>query len=527
MAMLDASADTALQELQQTGTSLWTNLSRLPSHVLTSDCRARLLKAVQAERNFVNRLAAQDRTAIAEAHLSSSNFGHLEGIVYVLQKESWQVSGATAALKSFQISSPSLSSKEDRADDGQDEVSSVSRFASAVDNSVGIVAHVDLVCTLLGEPVWVVVISSSAQNRLWFDKKKTKGLHTRVSSLLHVARLVSAARPSAVVLLVRDGFESKTEQKLLEEFQAIKLSESGLEDEDLLSSSICNFQEVEDGEWVDIHLPTSNIKCWTSYWIRITPATQLCSKYCSENLASKYVHAADSFQEENTKGEFSVTGSSPCWTVIKNLRARHGEFDQLQQGRKILNLDTTALVAIVSELTNGGAVHLLRMNTEEREKRFPGMAKFVYEQALVELDEPFLFRFEEMLIGKLPVICEYVFDEFTSIILTNGGPREKQRAQILLSQLKVVPNLPATRVQALPETGKIKRRHKLVFGSGDFLQAPTVTANMSFVRAVQQQGVPLAIIQHQPCALTEGLGKKYPALNNIDNYSNPSELAML
>lgn len=409
----------------------------------------------------------------------SSNFGHLEGIVFVLQNQSWRVTGASAALKSFQISSPSLSAtseKEDRLDDGKDEVSPVSCFTSEVDDSVGIVAHVDLICTLLGEAVWVVVINSSAQNRLWFDKKKKKGLRTRVSSLLHAASLVSAARPSAIMLLVRDGFESKMEQQLQEEFQATKLSESGLGlfvEEDLLSSSNCDFQEVEDGEWVNIDLPTSNIKRWTSYWIRITPATQLCdasqtcSKYCTENLASNHVLAADSFQEENVKDESSLIGSSPCWAAVKTLQARHGEFDQFQRERKILNLDTTALVAIVSELTNGGTAHLLKMSAEEREKRFPGMAKFLLEQvwitilqlscmlfcltsgsmyheadlfllwqALAELDEPFLPQFEKMLIDKLPVICEYVYDEFTSIILTNGGPREKQRAQILLSQLK-------------------------------------------------------------------------------------------
>lgn len=298
----------------------------------------------------------------------SSNFGHLEGIVFVLQKQSWRVTGATAALKSFQISSPSLSSEKD-------EVLPVSRFTSEVDDSVGTVAHVDLICTLLGESVWVVVINSSQQNRLWFDKKKKKGLHTRVSSLLHAASLVSAARPSAIVLLVRDGFESRIEQQLQDEFQATKLSASDLGEEDLLN---CNFQEVEDGEWVNIHLPTSNVKRWTSYWIRITPATQLCSKYCTENLASKHALAADSFPDED---ESSVTG----WAAIKSLQARHGDFDELQRQRKILNLDTTALVAVVSELTNGGAEHVLTMSPEEREERFPAMAKFVYEQVWITI----------------------------------------------------------------------------------------------------------------------------------------------
>lgn len=489
--MVDGDGE-ALRELQRRGAALWTAVSRLPSHALTADCRARVLKAVQAERNFVDRLAAQDGSAVADAHLSSSNFGHLEGILFVLQKQSWRVAGATAALKSFQAFSPSVSGTSEEGGKDDEVVSPVSLCTRGVDDAVG--THVDLVCTLLGEPVWVVVVNSSAHNRLWLDKKKRKGLRTRLCSLVHVASLVSAAQPSAVVLLVRDGFESRIEERLQEEFQATKMSESGLEDE-LLASSSCNFQEVEDGEWVNIQLPSSKVSHWTSYWIRV--GTQIRDIKCTENLVFKHVLAAGSFRDEDPS---SSIGSSSCWAAIMRLQEKHE--DKLQQERKILNLDTTALVAVVSELTNGGAQQLLEMASEEREKRFPMMAKFVYEQALVELDEPFLPQFEKMLSDRLPVICEYVYDEFTSITLTNGGPREKQRAQLLLSQLKVVPNMPSARVDALPETGKIKPRHKLVFGSGDFLQAPTVTANMSFVRAVQQKGMALAIVHHQPCALT-------------------------
>ncbi|KAG0559089.1 hypothetical protein KC19_10G078300 [Ceratodon purpureus] len=508
MAMGDGDGDgDVVRELQRRGAALWTALSRLPPCALTADCRARLLKAVQAECRFVDRLAGRGGSGVADAHLSSSNFGHLEGILYVLQNQSWRVAGATAALKSFQACSLSESEKEKEGGvgDGKDDVSPVSSFARDVNDAVGSVAHVDLVCTLLGEAVWVVVINSSAQNRLWFDKKKRKGIHTRLASLLHVASLGSVVQPSAIVLLVRDGFDSRIEQHLREEFQASKMSESGLGprlEEELLSTSNCDVEEVEDGEWVNIHISSSEIRHWTSYWIRVQPETQIRDTKCIENLESKHVLAAGNFQGENSEDASFIIGSSSCWAAIAMLQAKHEEFDKLQHERKILNMDTTALVAIVSELTNGGAQQLLNMSSEEREKRFPGMAKFVYEQALVELDEPFMPQFERILSDKLPVICEYVYDEFTSIILTNGGPREKQRAQILLSQLKVLPNLSSSRVDALPVTGKIKPRHKLVFGSGDFLQAPTVTANMSFVRAVQQQGMALAIIQHQPCALT-------------------------
>jgi hypothetical protein len=285
------------------------------------------------------------------------------------------VAGATAALKSFQASSPSVSGTSEEGGK-DDEVSPVSLCTRGVDDAVG--THVDLVCTLLGEPVWVVVVNSSAHNRLWLDKKKRKGLRTRVCSLLHVASLVSAAQPSAVVLLVRDGFESRIEERLQEEFQATKMSESGSGpglEEELLPSSSCNFQEVEDGEWVNIQLPSSKVSHWTSYWIRV--GTQIRDIKCTENLVLKHVLAAGSFRDEDPS---SSIGSSSCWAAIMRLQARHEEFDKLQQERKILNLDTTALVAVVSELTNGGAQQLLEMASEEREKQFPMMAKFVYEQ---------------------------------------------------------------------------------------------------------------------------------------------------
>jgi hypothetical protein len=166
-------------------------------------------------------------------------------------------------------------------------------------------------------------------------------------------------------------------------------------------------------------------------------------------------------------------------------------------------------------------------------------------QAQSELERPLLPEFQEILLHRLPIISEYVLDEFRSIVLANGGTCENQRAEELLSCLKyvlpafsesvlqipaicyaefflhgtffqlhygislthsaiicrVVPTMASVRVNALGETGKIKPRHKLVFGTGDFWQAPTLTANMGFVRAVHQTGMALAIIQHRPCAL--------------------------
>ena len=44
-------------------------------------------------------------------------------------------------------------------------------------------------------------------------------------------------------------------------------------------------------------------------------------------------------------------------------------------------------------------------------------------------------------------------------------------------------------------------KNKVVFGTGDHWHAPTLTANMGFVRAVSQSGMPLLTIKHRPRAL--------------------------
>jgi len=82
-----------------------------------------------------------------------------------------------------------------------------------------------------------------------------------------------------------------------------------------------------------------------------------------------------------------------------------------------------------------------------------------------------------------------------------GGPEEKIRARHLLKQLTVIPDSPSARMMDLPTTRKLAMKSKVVFGTGDHWRAPTLTANMGFVRAVSQSGMPLLTIEHRPRAL--------------------------
>lgn len=67
---------------------------------------------------------------------------------------------------------------------------------------------------------------------------------------------------------------------------------------------------------------------------------------------------------------------------------------------------------------------------------------------------------------------------------------------------RLVPDSPSQRIKGLPTTRKLALKNKVVFGTGDNWHAPTLTANMAFVRAVSQTGMSLFTIEHRPQALT-------------------------
>lgn len=79
-------------------------------------------------------------------------------------------------------------------------------------------------------------------------------------------------------------------------------------------------------------------------------------------------------------------------------------------------------------------------------------------------------------------------EDFKSIVSTLGGPGEVSRANDLLTNVTVIPNMVSPHIQAqLKLGGKIKQRSVAVFGTGDALRAVTVSANEGFVRAAKCQ----------------------------------------
>ncbi|CAG7833386.1 unnamed protein product [Allacma fusca] len=160
-------------------------------------------------------------------------------------------------------------------------------------------------------------------------------------------------------------------------------------------------------------------------------------------------------------------------------------------GVKKLNLDITALLAFVSNLTNG--------HTQVSFKK-PILA----EQLQFEIDRPQKPVLDVAFEGRELYCCETAMKEFQSILSIVGGPDEKIRAEKFVETIKVVPDCVSERAKSLVVGGHIKKRSLVIFATGDAIQAVTVTANSGFVRSAKSQGVDFPVFLHESRALTEG-----------------------
>ncbi|KAK9115486.1 hypothetical protein Sjap_014433 [Stephania japonica] len=174
----------------------------------------------------------------------------------------------------------------------------------------------------------------------------------------------------------------------------------------------------------------------------------------------------------------------------------------LHVGGDLINFDTTALIALVSGITNGCAHNLIAAPETQLRPRFKCNYDFVIAQAMSELQNPMFEELSSVICHKIGIVCQSVVHEFKELVAMCAGPNERSRADQLLKKLMVVPDNPSARMSGLPTTRKIAMKNKVVFGTGDCWSAPTLTANAGFVRAIAQTGMSLLTIQHRPRALT-------------------------
>ncbi|XP_064614451.1 UPF0415 protein C7orf25 homolog, partial [Liolophura sinensis] len=235
-----------------------------------------------------------------------------------------------------------------------------------------------------------------------------------------------------------------------------------------------------------------------------------CSKVAETCVARKAIlHSAQTSHSSSDKRNCMAKNIQ---TVVSQNRPKFrlgmGRFDESLSGRdplkpsvifdpspvKKVNLDVTALIALISAVTHGRCYFIFEDD-------------ILSEQAAEERRCPVLPKMKEFLQGKDMFACQSAVTAFNTILHTLGGPSERALAAELMTQVTVVPDCPSSRTQRLPTSSKIKHRSKVIFGTGDELMMVTLTANSGFVRAAKNHGVNYAVFLHAARALTEAKEK--------------------
>ncbi|KAM8838198.1 UPF0415 protein C7orf25 homolog isoform 1-T2 [Synchiropus picturatus] len=217
--------------------------------------------------------------------------------------------------------------------------------------------------------------------------------------------------------------------------------------------------------------------------------TMVMEEGCAGEDADEEADSSDCSDEEADDQE----GSAELTRVDRSKVVASLEFPiqmKVEECRRV-NLDITTLITYVSSLSHGRCFFSFR-------------EPVLTEQAAQERQQPMLPSLDAFMEGKELYTCRTAVRDFQVILETLGGPNEKERAERLLARLNVVDDKPSERTQCLTPSSKVNRRSLIIFGTGDGLQAVTMTANSRFVRAAANQGVRYSVFIHQPRALTEG-----------------------
>ncbi|KAI5679726.1 hypothetical protein M9H77_00953 [Catharanthus roseus] len=454
-------------------------LKKFPSS--SSPWKTTLFRLIRSELSFLNRYSLSLSCDSTNSHSIRSsnnsnpslsvNIGHLESVIHILQQPF--ITGVSRVCKPVPLSSSQKLVR--KADSG----------ASSI--------YVDIVCCLNGKPVWFIVSDRNPKYITWHGSSANKGLRKRIQDVLQAAQSSETLRPSSLILFFSSGLDHIVHKKLQEEFGAADL-------ELPFPCFDCAFFDEFEDEWINIVARSYQEACIleieinSSVSIISTPRKECTVTQTSNLLSLKHVAVdlklGDSFCS-------LVSGMNCCLPdseidQLKDLSCGHVQF---------VNFDTTALIAIVSGISNGGMDKLLATEESQLRNRFKGNYDFVLGQVNSEASSPINIELTGLLAGKGGIICQSVYAEFRELLSMCGGPNEKLRANHFLNHLKVVPDCPSSRMMSLPTTRKLALKNKVVFGTGDFFHAPTLTANMAFVRAVSQTGMSLFTIEHRPRAL--------------------------
>uniref|UniRef100_A0A1I8EIV2 DUF1308 domain-containing protein n=1 Tax=Wuchereria bancrofti TaxID=6293 RepID=A0A1I8EIV2_WUCBA len=156
-----------------------------------------------------------------------------------------------------------------------------------------------------------------------------------------------------------------------------------------------------------------------------------------------------------------------------------------------VNLDISTVFALISSLTHKNGAN------------YNYTSRLLNAQAALERKKPVLPPLLKAIKGVKLIICRTAYDAVQSILSTVAGPKEIIRAKELFEKVEIVEDKLSERAARLKLSDRISQRSKIIFGSGDYYKAVTVTANRHFVCAAAHQDIHFAVFVHESRALSE------------------------
>ncbi|KAJ7562904.1 hypothetical protein O6H91_03G088300 [Diphasiastrum complanatum] len=550
--------------LQQRGRALEAAIAVLSSEKLNQPCRDRLLKLVRGELKFVSKLTLQPHNS---GFVSSTNFNHLEAVVRVLQfplvNRACTLMQMLSAAPDKILNPPCHIIPEMERKGAVPHVDLVCYFKrkpawvvvsarnskhlswfdedeikKGLRSRILVLLSAAYLNPVIRPSLVVLVFTRGVEDEI--RKKLEEGFAAKRMDAYDHIEDASKVRLTRVLEKISSNTQPLYQGETLFEFEdeewVIVQNQKNFASRELLgtSSEAGNNHQVKSqgccptaGEYIPLGNRSPLImfeievdRCIEYFNLEGDTSLQHLHEPCRHQWSARcVVQGRHSDRLCERKGSQTDLGPGICGCSLSDYTLNQGygglpeyfshlnlqeEEISILRNLELVNLDTTVLIGIISELSSGGACLYSEMSLRKMELRFGSLSNFVKEQALLELQKPFLLEIESILKKKRPIVSRYAWDEFWSIVSVIGGPHERQRAFDLSRALRhaIIPNSPSLRVMALPETKKIQEKHKIVFGTGDNLYASTLTSNVTFVRAAVQKGMAFAVINHRPLALT-------------------------
>lgn len=266
--------------------------------------------------------------------------------------------------------------------------------------------HVDVVCTIDKTTAWILVSDRNPKYVSWQGSRRSKGVGVRVDEVLAAARCANSLKPEMILLFFCRGVGGDVRQHLVVESGAVEINGAEF---GCLNPESRVFK-------VKVALPSTNPELESGSECNVVRGTGM-----SPSVGFSIV-------------EMNSDDVLFC-NVMSEMRPTSLHADDEDGAEELVNFDTTALIALVSGISNGGTTRLLSTPEVEMRRRFKGNYEFVLAQVQSELSDPILLELRAEVAGKKGIICETVHLEFMELVSMCGGPKEKHRANHLLNCL--------------------------------------------------------------------------------------------